>query len=121
MKTILIVEDNPSHMRLAKALLQRFGYATLSAENADSGLRLAREQHPDLVLMDMQLPDMDGLAATRLLKSDAATCAIPVVAVTSFLADHSEPETRRAGCTAFIAKPYHHSELRAVLEAALAG
>lgn len=121
MTTILIIEDNPSHMRLATLLVQRFGYAVLGAADAQSGLRLAREQRPDLILMDLQLPDMHGLEATRMLKLDAATSTIPVIAVTSFLAENSERDTRAAGCTAFIAKPYHHGELRAVLEAVLGG
>lgn len=119
MKTILIVEDNPSHLKLATLLMERFGYAVLGAVDADAGLLLAREKHPDLILMDIQLPGMDGLEATRELKRDAATRDIPVIAVTSYLAEHPEQEARAAGCAGFIAKPYHHAELRAAVEAAL--
>ena len=68
MTTILIIEDNPSHLKLATLLLKRFGYAVLGAADADEGLRLAHEKQPDLILMDIQLPGMDGLAATRELK-----------------------------------------------------
>lgn len=121
MKTILIVEDNLNHLKLAALLLQRFGYNVLEALDADEGLRLAREKHPDLILMDIQLPGMDGLTATRELKQDAATSAIPVIAVTSYLAEYPEREARAAGCAGFIAKPYHHAELRVAVEAALKG
>lgn len=119
MKIILIVEDNPSHMKLASLLVRRFGYEALGAADAATGLAIAREQRPDLILMDILLPGMDGLTATRLLKQDAATRDIPVLAVTSYLAEHPEQETRAAGCAGFIAKPYHHAELLAAVEAAL--
>lgn len=121
MSTILIVEDNLNHLKLASLLLQRFGYDVLEAMDAAEGLRLARENHPDLILMDIQLPGMDGLSATRELKQDAATSAIPVIAVSSYLAEHPERESRDAGCAGFIAKPYHHAELRVAVEAALKG
>ena len=94
--------------------------AVLSALDAETGLLMAREQRPDLILMDIQLPGMDGLTATRLLKQDAATRDIPVIAVTSYLAEHPEQDTRAAGCAGFIAKPYHHAELLAAVKAALA-
>jgi two-component system cell cycle response regulator DivK len=119
MSTILIVEDNPSHMKLASLLVRRFGYEVLGAPDAETALRMAREQRPDLILMDIQLPGMDGLTATRLLKQDAATRGIPVIAVTSYLTEFPERETRAAGCAGFIAKPYHHAELLAAVEAAL--
>lgn len=121
MSTVLIVEDNSGHLKLAAALLQRFGYDVLEAMDAAEGLRLAREKRLDLILMDIQLPGMDGLTATRELKQDAATSAIPVIAVTSYLMEYPEREVRAAGCAGFIAKPYHHAELRTVVEAALKG
>jgi len=121
MTTVLIVEDNPAHLKLATLLMDRFGYAVLGATDAAEGLLLAREKHPDLILMDIQLPGMDGMEATRELKRDAATKDIPVIAVTSYLAEYSEHEARAAGCAGFIAKPYHHAELRAAVEAALGG
>lgn len=121
MTTLLIVDDNPSHLKLAAAILERFGYDVLEAGDAAEGLRLAREQHPDLILMDVMLPGMDGLTATCELKQDPATRAIPVIAVTAYLAANPEREVRAAGCAGFIAKPYHHAELRAVVEAALEG
>lgn len=121
MTTILIIEDNPGHLKLAALLMQRLGYDVLEAMDAAGGLRLARERHPDLILMDIQLPGMDGLTATRKLKQDAATSAIPVLAVTAYLAEYSERDIRAAGCAGFIAKPYHHAELRTAVEAALKG
>jgi two-component system cell cycle response regulator DivK len=119
MKRILIVEDNPSHLRLASLLIKRAGYEPLGAADAAEGLRLAREKRPDLILMDIQLPDMDGLAATRQLKQDVITHEIPVIAVSSYLSEYSDAETRAAGCAAFIAKPYHHAELLAAFKALL--
>ncbi len=119
MKTILIVEDNPSHMKLATALLTKSGYAVLEAADAETGIELARKRQPDLVLMDIQLPGMDGLEATRRLKADAATRAIPVIAVTAYLAEHPEQETLAAGCAAIIAKPYHYKDFLAAIGAVL--
>lgn len=119
MKTILIVEDNPSHMRLAADLLKRSGYAVLQAGDGASGLRLASEQLPDLVLMDIQLPDMDGLDATRALKADAATRHIPVIAVTAYLDGHPEETAVAAGAAGIIAKPYHYKDFLAAVAAAL--
>lgn len=119
MTTILIVEDNPGHMKLATVLLERFGYAVLGAANAAAGLRLAREGHPDLILMDIHLPGMSGLDAARELKRNTATRDIPVIAVTSYLAEHPHPEARAAGCIGIIAKPYHYRELLAAVEAAV--
>lgn len=119
MTTILIVEDNPSHLKMAALLIERAGHAVLRGGDAEAGLRLAREHRPDLILMDIQLPGMDGLEATRQLKLDAATSSIPVIAVTSFLTEYSEREARAAGCSDFIAKPYHYADLLAVVAAAL--
>ena len=119
MKTILIVEDNPAHMKLAVLLLQRSGYAVLTAADATAGLRLARERRPDLIVMDIQLPDLDGIEATRRLKADAATRDIPVIAVTAYLAQHPEQELLAAGCAAIIAKPYHYQDFLAAIAAAL--
>jgi len=83
MATILVIEDNAANMKLAVFLLQNAGYSVLSAPDAEAGLTLARKERPDLILMDIQLPGMDGLAATALLKRDEATHAIPVVALTA--------------------------------------
>jgi len=119
MKTILIIEDNPAHMKLAALLLEKSGYAVLSAADAETGLQLARERRPDLIIMDLQLPGMNGLEATRRLKQADATHAIPVIAVTSYLSEHPEADILAAGCIAMISKPYHYKDFLAAISAAL--
>ena len=105
MATILIVEDNPDNMTLTVLLLESAGHAVLSAVDAEAGLTLAREQQPDLILMDIQLPGMDGLEATALLKGDELTRAIPVIALTALAMKGDEERIRAAGCDGYIAKP----------------
>jgi two-component system cell cycle response regulator DivK len=83
MATILIIEDNPANMKLACLLMRNAGHAVLGATDAETGLTIARAERPDLILMDIQLPGMDGFAATAVLKADASTRAIPVIALTS--------------------------------------
>ena len=119
MKTVLIIEDNLTHMALAATLLKKSGYAVLKASDAETGIRLAREQHPDLILMDIHLPGMDGLTAIFQLKSDPATQHIPVILQTSFFLEHPEQEVRAAGAAGFIAKPFHYKEYLATIEAIL--
>jgi two-component system cell cycle response regulator DivK len=105
MPRILIVEDNPDNMFLTTMLLQSAGHTVLSAIDAEVGLILAREKVPDLILMDVQLPGMDGLEATALLKADEATRAIPVIALTALTMKGDEERIRAAGCDGYIAKP----------------
>jgi two-component system cell cycle response regulator DivK len=102
---ILIVEDNADNMFLTVMLLQSAGHTVLSATDAEAGLTLARAECPDLILMDIQLPGIDGLAATALLKRDAATRAIPVIALTALAMKGDEERIRGAGCDGYIAKP----------------
>ncbi len=120
MTRVLVIEDNAANMTLATFLLESSGYAVLSASDAETGLTLAREQQPDLILMDIQLPGMDGLQATTLLKADKATRAIPVVALTALAMKGDEERIRAAGCDAYIAKPMRYKEFLAVVEAQLA-
>lgn len=120
MATILIVEDNPANMKLAVFVLKQAGYSVLSAVDAELGLALAREQHPDLIMMDIQLPGMDGLAATALLKQDEATRKIPVIALTALAMKGDEARIREAGCDAYIAKPIRYQEVLATVAAQLA-
>jgi two-component system cell cycle response regulator DivK len=117
---VLIVEDNPTNMTLVVFLLQSAGYTVLSAADAEAGLTLAREERPDLILMDMQLPGMDGLEATALLKGDEATRAIPVIALTALAMRGDEERIRAAGCDGYIAKPMQYQELLAAIAAQLA-
>ena len=104
-KKILVVEDNPANMKLAVLLLTREGYEVLPATNAADGIAIAQESQPAMILMDIQLPDMDGLEATRLLKADARTQNIVVVALTAFAMAGDEERIRAAGCNGYIAKP----------------
>jgi two-component system cell cycle response regulator DivK len=120
MARILIVEDNPANMKLATLLLQKAGHTALCAGDAETGLTLARAERPDLILMDVQLPGMDGLAATALLKGDPATAAIPVIALTAMAMKEDQEKTKVAGCDSYIAKPLRYQELFAEIDALLA-
>lgn len=113
MARVLIVEDNPANMTLAVFLLQSASHEVLSAVDAEAGLALAREHQPDLILMDIQLPGMDGLQATALLKSDDATRNIPVIALTALAMKGDEERIRAAGCDGYIAKPLDYKNFLA--------
>jgi two-component system, cell cycle response regulator DivK len=119
MASILIVEDNPSNMKLATFLLESAGHTVLSAADAELGLTLARDESPKLILMDIQLPGMDGLEATALLKRDVATCAIPVIALTALAMKGDEERIRAAGCDGYIAKPIRYQAFLATVAAHL--
>jgi len=112
---VLVVEDNAANMTLATFLLQSEGHTVLSARDAETGLALARVEQPDLVLMDIQLPGMDGLEATALLKSDQATRAIPVIALTALAMKGDEERIRAAGCDGYIAKPIAYKDFLATI------
>jgi two-component system cell cycle response regulator DivK len=119
MATILIVEDNEANMKLAVFLLQSAGHTVLTARDAETGLALARDEQPALILMDIQLPGMDGLEATALLKRDAATHAIPVIALTALAMKGDEQRIRAAGCDGYVAKPLVYRDFLAVIAAHL--
>jgi two-component system cell cycle response regulator DivK len=119
MAEILIVEDNEANMRLARLLLMNAGHSVLWAADAESGLTLAREKQPALILMDIQLPGMDGLAATRLLKRDPHTAHIPVIALTAMAMKEDREKTRLAGCDAYVIKPLRYKELYEVIDTLL--
>jgi two-component system cell cycle response regulator DivK len=120
MARILVVEDNPANLRLATFLLQSAGHDVLSATDAEAGLTMAREEQPNLILMDIQLPGMDGLAACAQLKGDEATRAIPVIALTALAMKGDEERIRAAGCDGYIAKPMRYQEFLATIAAQLA-
>jgi two-component system cell cycle response regulator DivK len=120
MAKILVVEDNPTNMTLAVFLLQSAGHTVLSVTDAEAGLRSARSEQPDLILMDIQLPGMDGLQATVLLKKDEATRAIPVIALTALAMKGDEERIRAAGCDGYIAKPMRYQEFLATIATQLA-
>ena len=104
-KTVLIVEDNELNMKLFNDLLTAHGYDTLQANNGMEALALARRNHPDLILMDIQLPQVSGLEVTRWIKDDPELRAIPVVAVTAFAMKGDEERIREGGCEAYLSKP----------------
>lgn len=110
MARILVIEDNAANMKLAVLLLQREGHEVFQATDAEDGIRLARERLPQLILMDVQLPGMDGLAASRLLKADAATRDIRIVALTALAMTGDRERAAAAGCDGYIAKPFHYKE-----------
>jgi two-component system, cell cycle response regulator DivK len=116
---VLIIEDNATNMTLAIFLLQSAGHAVLSATDAEAGLALARDEQPNLILMDIQLPGMDGLEATALLKRDEATRAIPVIALTALAMKGDEARIRAAGCDGYIAKPMRYQEFLTTVAAQL--
>ena len=119
MATILIIEDNRANMKLASLLVRNAGHTVLCATDAETGLTMARGDQPDLILMDIQLPGMDGLAATVLLKKDPATAAIPVIALTAMAMKADQEKTRVAGCDAYIAKPLRYQELYVAIDSLL--
>jgi len=119
MATVLVVEDNPTNMTLAVFLLESAGHTVLSATDAEAGLTLARDEQPSLILMDIQLPGMDGLQATAVLKRDDATRAIPVIALTALAMKGDEERIRAAGCDGYIAKPMRYQEFLAAIAARL--
>jgi CheY-like chemotaxis protein len=104
-KSVLVVEDNELNMKLLQHLLTVGEYQVLKAGTAEEGLVIARENRPDIILMDVQLPGMNGLDATRLIKADPAMCTIPVVALTSFAMSGDEQKAYDAGCRGYITKP----------------
>ena len=120
MARILIIEDNPANMKLACLLLRHAGHSVLCAVDAETGLTLARTDQPELILMDIQLPGMDGLAATALLKQDPLSAAIPVIALTALAMKDDQDRIRAAGCDAYIAKPLQYRQLHATIDTLLA-
>ena len=105
MPVILIVEDEPKNMKLFRDLLRATGYTTLEATNGEEGLAAARAGKPDLILMDIQMPVMDGLKATGILKSESETANIPIVALTALAMDGDGERVLQAGCDGYVTKP----------------
>jgi two-component system cell cycle response regulator DivK len=119
MADVLVVEDNPANMTLAVFLLESVGHTVLSATDAEAGLTLAREAQPDLILMDIQLPGMDGLEAIALLKADPVTRDIPVIALTALAMKGDEERIRASGCDGYIAKPMRYRDFLTTIAAHL--
>jgi two-component system, cell cycle response regulator DivK len=105
-KRILVVEDQEDNRQILRDLLGNAGYEMIEAEDGEQALAQAAKHRPDLILMDIQLPLMDGYEATRRLKADPALRAIPVIVATSYALSGDEAKARAAGCDAYVAKPY---------------
>ena len=110
-KVILIVEDEPKNLKLVRDLLRVRGYTTIEATDGKQGVESAKDRKPDLILMDIQMPVMDGLEATRILKADATTKNIPVLALTSDAMKGDKEKILEAGCDGYLAKPLDIKEL----------
>lgn len=111
MKTVLYVEDNEFNRKIVRQLLSRTTYRLLEAVDGEAGVTTARDAAPDLIIMDIQLPKLSGLDATRRLRTDPATSAIPIIVITSFALAGDEDKAREAGAAAYLAKPYSPREL----------
>lgn len=111
MAKVLVVEDNEMNLRLVQFVLEREGYQIIAAATAEDAIRLAEQDSPDIILMDVQLPGMDGLEATRRLKDNQLTQNIPIVAITAHAMRGDEERILAAGCAGYIAKPINTREL----------
>ena len=114
-QTILYVEDNEYNRKLVRQLLSRTSYRLIEAVDGETGLAVARNELPNLILMDVQLPKISGLDATRALKADARTSHIPIIVITSFALSGDREKATAAGATGYIAKPYSPRELLALV------
>jgi len=112
-KTILLVEDNEDNRSIYRTVLEHFGYAVLEAPDGEEGVRIARESIPDLILMDISIPLLDGWEATKLLKAEEGTSGIPIIALTAHALATDRIKAKEVGCDGYLAKPV---EPRKVLE-----
>jgi two-component system cell cycle response regulator DivK len=119
-KKILVVEDTEDNRQILRDLLGMAGYDTIEANDGAEGVARAREHRPDLILMDIQMPVMDGYEATRRIKADPTLKQIPVIAVTSYALSGDEEKAREAGCDGYIAKPYSPRQMLAKVREILA-
>jgi two-component system, cell cycle response regulator DivK len=118
-KIVLYVEDNEANRMIVRRLLKNTSYALIEAYDGEAGVAKALEARPDLILMDVQLPKIDGLEATRRLRREAATANTPIIAITSFALSGDEQKAKQAGATAYIAKPYSPRDLLALIRKTL--
>jgi CheY-like chemotaxis protein len=115
-KSILIIEDNPSNLKLAKICLEKVGYKVLTSVTAEEGLELLKDKKPDMILMDLQLPRMDGLQLTSLLKKNPNTSDIIIIALTAYAMEGDELKALSAGCDGYISKPFDTRTLATTVE-----
>lgn len=118
-KTILYVEDNEMNRQIVRDLLKRTSYRLIEAHDGEAGVATALEKRPDLILMDVQLPKMSGLDATRRLRAEAATAKTPIIAITSFALSGDDKKAIEAGATAYLAKPYSPRDLLGLIRKVL--
>jgi two-component system, cell cycle response regulator DivK len=118
-KRILIIEDQEDNRAIMRDLLSTAGYALIEAVDGEEGVNLARSERPDLILMDIQLPVLDGYEATRRIRAIADLKSVPIIAVTSYALSGDEAKTREAGCDSYVAKPFSPRELLAKVRALL--
>ena len=119
MSLILIVEDNEKNLKLVRDVLQVKGFSTLEAVTAEDGIRLAREHKPDLILMDIHLPGISGIEALKVLRAEATTAVIPVIAVTASVMQQDRKQITEAGFDAYVGKPINLKEFLDAVRAAL--
>ncbi|MBV9523800.1 MAG: response regulator [Alphaproteobacteria bacterium] len=117
MKRVLVVEDTEDNRRIIRDLLTSAGYEMIEAVTGEEGVAKAAEHHPDLILMDMQLPVLDGYQATQRIKAQPDLKHIPIIAVTSYALSGDEAKTREAGCDGYVAKPFSPRQLLATVRA----
>jgi two-component system cell cycle response regulator DivK len=118
-QTILYVEDNEPNRVMLRDLLKRTTYQLMEAEDGEAGVAAALETHPDLILMDIQLPKLSGLEAMRRIRAEAATATTPIIAITSFALSGDEKKAKEAGATAYLTKPYSPSGLLSLIRTLL--
>jgi two-component system, cell cycle response regulator DivK len=121
MATVLVIEDNPQNLKLAHVVLHKAGHTVLTTDNAQAGLRLASEQHPDVILMDVQMPGMDGLTATQHLRGNPQTADIKIVALTALAMKGDAQRILAAGFDAYLAKPFRYQDLMDIVTRSLEG
>jgi two-component system, cell cycle response regulator DivK len=114
-KRILVVEDTEDNRQIIRDLLTSFDYELIEAVDGEEGVTMAQSHHPDLILMDIQLPLLDGYEATRRIKADPALRHIPIIVITSYALSGDETKARAAGCDAYVAKPYSPRALLAMI------
>lgn len=119
-KQVLVVEDNPLNMKLFSAMIAAEGYEVLEAYDAQSAIDMAHRRHPELIILDIQLPGMSGLEVTKNLKADADTHAIPIIATTAFAAQSDEATILASGCDAYMAKPIAITQFLELIESFMA-
>jgi len=120
-RTVLVIEDNALNMKLVRSLLKMGKYTVIEAVDAETGIQLAREYRPDLILMDIQLPGMDGLSATKIIKEDPSLKNMKIVALTSYAMEGDDKKAIKAGCDGYIVKPIDTKEFLKTVDQFLNG